>query len=90
MFTESAEFYDAIYAAKKDYRAESARVAAIVRNLVPGAQTLLDVACGTGEHARWLAAEDGFRAAGLEARHDPLGLTDRGLFVARIATPSPR
>jgi SAM-dependent methyltransferase len=28
---------------------------------------------------------DAFRSAGLEAEHDPLGLTDRGLFVARVA-----
>ena len=26
-----------------------------------------------------------FRDAGLDADHDPKGLTDRGLFVARVA-----
>jgi hypothetical protein len=28
---------------------------------------------------------DAFRRAGLEAVHDPVGLTDRGLFVGRAA-----
>jgi ubiquinone/menaquinone biosynthesis C-methylase UbiE len=84
MFTESAEFYDAIYAAKKDYRAESAHVAAIVRDAVPGAQTLLDVACGTGEHARWLAGEDGFRVDGVDLDARLLAIAQRKLPRARF------
>ena len=65
MFSESAEFYDAIYSFK-DYSAEAARIAALVRSLHPGAHTILDVACGTGEHARFLAADHGFEVDGLD------------------------
>ncbi len=83
MFTASAELYDAIYAGKKDYRLESARVAEIVRGAVPGAQTLLDVACGTGEHARWLAEVHGFRVTGVD-------LDPRLLEIARRKLPTAR
>ena len=65
MFDESAEYYDLIYLPMKDYAAESAFVAALLRLHRPGCRTVLDVACGTGEHARWLAAE-GFAVDGLD------------------------
>jgi hypothetical protein len=32
---------------------------------------------------------DAFRQAGLEVDHDPKGLSDRGLFVARVALEHP-
>jgi hypothetical protein len=44
MFTESAEFYDAIYSFK-DYAAEAAQIAALVRASCPQARSVLDVAC---------------------------------------------
>ena len=51
MFTQSAAFYDAVYAARgKDYRAESDSLAERIRTMRPDAATLLDVGCGTGAH----------------------------------------
>ena len=151
MFTATAEYYDLIYSALKDYDAETAQIANLLRRLNPTCRTVLDVACGTGEHARLLAGAgfgvDGldldpafvriasgkhpagrfieadmtdfqiqrryeitdatgtrhakethelglftpaellqtFQAAGLRAECDPKGLTDRGLYVARVA-----
>ena len=82
MFTASAEFYDAIYAFK-DYGAESAQVAALVRVLSPHARTVLDVGCGTGEHVRRLATEHGFEADGLDL--DPVLLS-----IARVKHPGGR
>ena len=55
MFSRTAEYYDRIYA-WKDYAGEVARIRALIESLHPGARTLLDVACGTGEHARLLAS----------------------------------
>lgn len=50
MFTKSAAFYDAIYAAK-DYAAEAERIDALIQARArTRAKTLLDVACGTGGH----------------------------------------
>jgi len=65
MFEVFAEYYDAIYAGIKDYPAEADAVASLVRRINPGARTILDVACGTGEHARRLA-ERGFLVDGLD------------------------
>ena len=66
MFKESAEFYDAIYCFK-DYATEAAQIAALVRATHPGARRVLDVACGTGEHARHLSASHGFEVDGLDS-----------------------
>lgn len=65
VFEVFAESYDAIYKSFKNYAAEADAVAALVRQNSPGARTILDVACGTGEHAR-LLAERGFEVDGLD------------------------
>jgi SAM-dependent methyltransferase len=52
-FLQSAELYDAIYHFKH-YQRESERLRNLIDRLVPDARTLLDVACGTGEHAKFL------------------------------------
>src|SRR5439155_15466702 len=65
MFTASAEFYDLIYSTFKDYGAEAAQLADILHRLNPQCRTILDVACGTGEHARLLATHD-FAVDGLD------------------------
>src|SRR5438552_18690134 len=65
MFSESAEFYDLIYSTFKDYAAEAAHIAGLLRRLNPGCQTILDVACGTGEHARLLGGH-GFVVDGID------------------------
>lgn len=60
MFSRSAEIYDAVYAFK-DYAAEAVAVHRLVADRYPAAQTLLDVACGTGKHLeqlkRWYQIE---------------------------------
>ncbi len=49
MYRELAGTYDRIYG-EKNYDAESARLIELITDHNPGAQTLLDVACGTGGH----------------------------------------
>ena len=65
MFTESAEFYDLIYSSLKDYVSEASLIANLLLRFNPQCRTVLDVACGTGEHARLLAAR-GFVVDGLD------------------------
>jgi SAM-dependent methyltransferase len=66
VFTESAELYDLIYSGFKDYAAEAARLAELLRSLDPACRTVLDVGCGSGEHARLLATAHGFAVDGID------------------------
>ena len=66
MFSASAALYDLIYAEFKDYPGEAGELAAAIRHAHPRARTVLDVACGTGEHARLLANDHGFEVDGLD------------------------
>ncbi len=81
MFTESAELYDLIYSSFKDYGAEAAQIAALLESIDPVYRTVLDVACGTGEHARLLAEIHGFTVDGLD-------LNPEFLRIARAKNPA--
>ncbi len=54
MYTQSAQWYDALYSFK-DYKAETDHILTLLRDKRPNAKTLLDVACGTAEHDKYLA-----------------------------------
>jgi len=54
MFSKSARWYDALYAFK-DYQQEADQIIHTLQNEHPFARSLLDVACGTAEHDRYLA-----------------------------------
>jgi len=54
MFSKSARWYDALYSFK-DYQEESGKIINLIKKEHPGAKTILDIACGTAEHDRYLA-----------------------------------
>lgn len=64
-YSSSAEFYDLLYESQKDYAAEAAALARVIRERLPGARTVLDVGCGTGAHAAALW-EQGFEIDGVD------------------------
>ena len=57
MFTKSAKYYDAIYAAMdKDYSAEANKAHQFIqKHKRSEGNTLLDIACGTGTHAEYFS-----------------------------------
>ena len=69
MFEESTDLYDTIYLAWKDYAREAEKLAGWIRARRPGATSVLDVACGTGEHARHLERL-GFDVGGVDLSAD--------------------
>jgi SAM-dependent methyltransferase len=77
MYRDSARYYDAIYSFK-DYAAEAAAVSAQIRAHKPDADTLLDVACGTGAHLAHFARE--YRVEGID-------LSEEQLAIARARLP---
>src|SRR5713101_6435159 len=77
MFTKSAEWYDAIYA-WKDYKREAERLHThIQRHARRHAATLLDVACGTGQHLSHLKAQ--YTVEGLDLDKEMLALARKRL-----------
>ncbi len=80
MFSETAEYYDTIYLAMKDYGAEAEKLTAFVHQY--GRSTgnwLLDVACGTGLHLSYLKQH--FQVEGLD-------LDEQLLAIARQRNPA--
>lgn len=70
MFTKSVQYYDKIYSFK-DYRAECRKLGALIEeHLLSGGRRLLDVACGTGRHIKYL--RDRFEVEGLDISPDLL------------------
>jgi len=80
VFTKTTKHYDAVYS-DKDYEVESATLTSLIHERIPGAQTLLDVACGTGRHLEHLARNSEFDCTGVD-------LDDEMLAVARERVPA--
>jgi SAM-dependent methyltransferase len=70
IFSNYAQFYDLFYA-DKDYAAETAYVARLLKRYHPGTRSVLDLGCGTGRHA-FLLAERGFDVTGVDFSHEML------------------
>ena len=66
MYSESAALYDLLYTPIKDYSAEAGQVAGLLRRARPRCRTLLDIACGTAEHARLFGEVHGFEVDGVD------------------------
>jgi SAM-dependent methyltransferase len=78
MFSVSAELYDAIYSFK-DYATESSKIRQLIERERPGAKSILDVACGTAEHAKHLSAH--FQIDGID-------LEPKFIEIARAKNPA--
>ncbi len=54
MFENSTKWYDALYSLK-DYQQESEAIVSFLRREHPRAESILDIACGTAEHDKYLS-----------------------------------
>ncbi len=77
MFSASAEFYDLIYKQFKNFPAEADLIAKMIQQNRPQANMILDVACGTGEHAKWLSLKHGFRVDGIDIEPEFIRIASR-------------
>jgi SAM-dependent methyltransferase len=88
MFSKSAAFYDALYAASgKDYTAEAAWLRAAIGREVGERARLLDVACGTGMHLAMLRTDAAVEGLDADAAMIALArerLPDVPLHVAKM------
>src|SRR5215475_5925950 len=79
MFSQTAQYYDTIYLAMKDYGAEAEKLTAIMHQYCRSTgNRLLDVACGTGLHLSYLKQH--FQVEGLD-------LDEQLLTIARQCNP---
>jgi ubiquinone/menaquinone biosynthesis C-methylase UbiE len=69
MYTRSVQYYDALYHFK-DYTAASNRLHHLLQRHHSTAETLLDVACGTGKHLEYL--RNYYQAEGIDVNPDML------------------
>jgi ubiquinone/menaquinone biosynthesis C-methylase UbiE len=63
MFNQTAQYYDLIYSFK-DYKDEAQKITALIQKELPTAKSILDVACGTAEHAKLLSSQ--FQVDGID------------------------
>ena len=88
MWAELAPYYDVMYQ-WKDYRTESERVHQLIQaNRMTSGNTLLDVACGTGGHTRFL--RDRYDVTGIDLNREMLRVARRKIpgvkFLSRDMT----
>jgi SAM-dependent methyltransferase len=92
-YTRSASLYDLIYSFK-DYAAEAVKIREILERESPGAREVLDVACGTAEHARLLVNGQSPGTApahtGEPLHVDGLDLEPSFIDIARVKVPTGR
>ncbi len=67
MFSKTAQYYDLIYSFK-DYEKEAGKITALIQKEHSEAKSILDVACGTAEHAKYLAQD--FQIDGIDLEPD--------------------
>lgn len=66
MYDRSAAYYDLIYRELKDYRLEAEKIDTLLKRFDSSASRLLDVGCGTGEHAKRLSQDHGYKVDGVD------------------------
>jgi SAM-dependent methyltransferase len=88
MFSDTADLYDEIYSFK-NYAEEALKIRNLIERERPGAKTILDVACGTAEHARLMSGNFEIDGIDIEAKFVEIARAknpDRNYVVADMRT----
>jgi len=75
MFSKSADFYDLIYCNLKNYQTDSETIKSLILKRNPDAKTILNVACSTGEHDKFL--KNDFSVDGLDINQTFIDLSQK-------------
>lgn len=79
---QMARYYDLMHK-HRNYRRESEFLHKIVQRMCPGANRILDVCCGTGEHAIRMA-QAGYTVTGIDASQEMLGIARKKISAKRL------
>lgn len=80
IYAKFAKWYGTHYRSIKDHDAEVERIAYLLEKLDTQPRSILDIACGTGEHARILRDTYGFKVNGI-------GLKPNLVEIAQLKNP---
>ncbi|MCP4139902.1 MAG: class I SAM-dependent methyltransferase [Chloroflexi bacterium] len=81
MFSKTAKYYDLIYAFK-DYEKEAKDIKDLIKKEHPTAKSILDVACGTAEHAKYLSRE--FQIDGIDMEPEFVEIAQSKISTAQF------
>ena len=84
MYGRLAGYYDVTHTAQ-DYKVQADFVDAVFQEYGTGGKRVLDVACGTGEHARYMIGK-GYDVTGIDLSGDMLAIA-RARFAGSAASP---
>lgn len=85
MYGRLAGYYDVTHDAQ-DYRAQTDLVDAAFQEYGTGGKRVLDIACGTGEHARYMV-EKGYDVTGIDLSEEMLAIA-RHKFAGSAVRPT--
>ena len=77
-----ARYYDLMHK-HRNYRRESEFLHKIVQRMCPGANRILDICCGTGDHAIRMA-QAGYTVTGIDASQEMLGIARKKISAKRL------
>lgn len=75
VFKDYSAYYDLLYK-DKDYAGEAAYIHDLIQRNSPGARTVLNLGCGTGNHD-FLLADHGYEMTGVDFSEEMIGLARR-------------
>lgn len=81
MYSRSARYYDLIYSFK-NYNEESSKIIQLINNINPRTRRILDVACGTAEHAKYLS--QAFKIDGIDIEAEFIEIASKKIPSGRF------